>query len=138
MSFYPMGLVAVSLVIGKRLFNFGNIEFQWMGEDDAKFSPITKIFMKYFVSLNRAVKEAPKMWKRYNMGGELKVVEHDEKKGYGILRVENFNLHPFHCQYLIGYFCSVIHMIVGKDATCKETKCIHRGDEYHEFVLKWK
>lgn len=137
MSFYPMGLVAVSLLISKRLFNFDNKKFQEMGGSDAKLSPITKIFMKYFVSIKRATKEAPRMWRRYNRGGELKVIEYNDKEGYGILRVENFRLHPFHCQYLMGYFSSVVQMIVGNKATCTETKCVHRGDEYHEFLLKW-
>ena len=137
MNFYPIGLVAVSMLISQRLFGFNNEEFQQMGESDAKFSALTRNFLKYFVSLERAVKEAPKMWKIYNTGGDLRVVEYNKKKKYIILRLENFRLHPFHCQYLIGYFRSVVQMTTGIIAVCEETKCVHRGDEYHEFLLKW-
>ncbi|GAI52915.1 unnamed protein product, partial [marine sediment metagenome] len=31
----------------------------------------------------------------------------------------------------------IIQMIVGSKVTSEETKCVHRGDEYHEFLLKW-
>lgn len=137
MSFYPFGLVAVSLLAIKRLFNYDNKEFQEMGGADAKFSPITKIFLKHFVSVKRVAKAAPRMWKKYNAGGNLKVINYDEDKKYAILRVENFCIHPLHCQYLIGYFSSVIQMIVGKKGVCEETKCVHRGHDHHEFLLKW-
>jgi hypothetical protein len=137
MDFYPIGLVPISLLVTQKLFNFGNKEFQQMGELDAKFTSLTRIFIKYFVSLDKAVKAAPTMWRTYNTAGDLRVTEYNKEKKYIILRIENFVLHPFHCQYLIGYFRGVIQMITGIKAVCQETKCVHRGDEYNEFLMKW-
>ncbi len=137
LDFYPIGLVAVSLLISQKLFDFGDEEFQQMGELDAKSTTLTRIFIKYFVSLDKAVKAAPTMWRTYNTAGDLRVVEYNKGKKYIILRIENFVLHPLHCQYLIGYFRGVIQMIMGTADVCQETKCVHRGDEYHEFLLKW-
>ena len=93
--------------------------------------------MKYFVSLEKIAKEAPKMWRRYHTVGDPKVVEFSEEKRYGILRVENFNLVPSYCQMVIGYLSSLIQIVVKASVTCKETKCTFRGDDYHEFLLKW-
>jgi len=138
MGYYPLAFTSVPLLVAKRLFNFSDKDFQEMGKSDVKFSTIQKIFIKYYVSLKRVVKEAPKMWEKYHTSGELKIIEHDEKKKNIILRIENFKLAGLHCQYLIGYFTAVFELTTkGAKASCEETKCPGRGDEYHEFLIKW-
>jgi hypothetical protein len=93
--------------------------------------------MKYLVSLDKAVGVAPEMWRRYYTVGNLKVTRYDKKNRYVILRLENFRSVLMGCQILIGYFSCIIQMIINKKVTCKETKCVFRGDEYDEFLLKW-
>ncbi len=137
MDFYPLYVEAVMLVAIKKLFNYDEKKFQEMGRFESKLSLIIKLFIKYFVSLERAIKVAPRMWRENYTVGNLKVAEFDEEKKYALLRIENFRFHPLHCQDLKGYFSGVIQMIVGKPVTCQEMKCIHRGDEYHEFLMKW-
>jgi hypothetical protein len=137
MSFYPLGLLAVALVVIKRLFNYDDKKFQEMGKFESKSSLIIRLFMKYFVSLDRIAKEAPRIWREYYTVGKFKVVEHDEDKKYIILRLEEFMFHPILCQVLIGYFLSIIKMVVKSEPICEETKCLHCGDKYHEFLVKW-
>lgn len=137
MDFYPLGLEAVTLVAIKELFNFDEQKFQQLGAFQSKLSLIIRIFMKYFISTEAAAERAPDIWRRYYTVGELKITELDEEKRRGVLKVENFRLHPLHCQVLIGYFSNVIRMIVKSDVTCKETKCVFRDDECHEFESKW-
>ncbi|MBZ9572269.1 hypothetical protein KJA15_02990 [Patescibacteria group bacterium] len=136
---YPIGLMAITLLVIKRLFNFNEEKFREMGRFEAKISSlIIRVFMKFFVSLERMAKATPKMWKRHFTVGDLKTIELNKEKRYAILRLKNFRLHPLHCQALIGYFSSVVEMIVRSKATCEETKCPFRGDEYHEFLVKWQ
>ncbi len=138
MDFYPLTIEALTLVAIKKLFDFDDKKFQEMGEFEPKGSSlIVKLFMKYFVSIERTVKEVSKMWRKYYTIGDLKVIECNEEKRYVILRLENFRFHPLLCQDLIGYFSSMLQMVVRGEITCEETKCIYRGDEYHEFLLKW-
>lgn len=136
-TLYPFGVEAVTLVAIKRLFNYDDKKFQEMGKFHAKVSLIIRLFMKYFVSLERMTKEGQKIWQRYFTIGELKVVEINERGRRLVFRVENFKFHPLHCQILMGSLPTVIQMIIGKPATCEETKCVHQGDEYHEFSVKW-
>jgi len=136
-NFYPLGLEAVTLVLIKKIFNFDDKKFEEMGKFESKMSFIIKIFMKYFFSIERVAKEVSNMWRKNYTVGELKVAELDENKKYAILRMENFRLHPIHCITLIGYFASVLQMMVSSKVTCQETKCIFRGDPYHEYLLKW-
>ena len=78
------------------------------------------------------------MWTGHYTVGRLRVVEHNKEKKYVLLRIKDFCLHPLLCQVFIGYFTEALQMILrGTKANGKETKCVHRGDEYHEFLVKW-
>jgi hypothetical protein len=137
MEFQPLWLVSATLLAAKRLFNFTNEDFQKMGEADVKFSSIQRLFMKYFVSLEMAAKAASKIWNKYHTEGKLELMEYNAKERHAVLKITDFRLNEFHCQYLIGYFLAVAQMTTKGSATCEETKCVFRGDKYHEFSLKW-
>lgn len=137
MTFYPLNLYGAIQLVVKSLFNFDNKKFQEMGAFEAKISLIARLFMKFFFSSEKMIREAPKMWKRYLTIGDLKVIETNEEKKYLILRIENFRFHLIHCQILKGFISTIIQMIVNSKVSCEETKCVYEGDEYHEFLLKW-
>ncbi|XOB40899.1 MAG: hypothetical protein ACKKMP_03375 [Candidatus Nealsonbacteria bacterium] len=134
---YPFGVEAVILLAIKRLFNYDDKKFQEIGRFHSKSSLIIRLFMKHFVSLERVAKESSQMWRRYFTVGDIEVVEIDKEKRRIIFKVKNFKFHPLHCQILNGSIATIIQMIIGHKVTAEETKCIHRGDEYHEFLLKW-
>jgi len=136
-TLYHFGVEAIILVAIKRLFNYDDKKFQEMGKFHAKVSLIIRLFMKYFISLERMAKEGQKLWRRYFTIGELKVVEIDERGRHLSFRVENFKFHPLHCQILIGSLSTIIQMIIGKPVTYEEVKCLHRGDDHHEFLVTW-
>jgi len=136
-DFYPIGLETVTLVAIQRLFNYDDKKFQEMGGFGIRLSLFFSIFMRYFVSPKKFIKEASKTWKQAGSIGDLKIAEYNLEKRYLTLRVENFHIHPLYCQVFKGYFLSSIQMIFKSEPTCGETKCTFRGDEYHEFLLKW-
>jgi len=140
MTFYPVGLRALSLLVIKNTFNYSDDKIKEMGFFATKVSLIIKLFTRYFLSLQRVFfKEAPRIWRKHWTIGELFPVELNEKEQYAILRLKNFNLHPIYCYYLGGYFCGVLQLIVRSDRiTFEETKCAFLGDEYHEYLIKWK
>lgn len=137
MAFYPIGLEAVTLLAIKKIFNFDDEKFEEIGVFGSKYSLIMKVFMKYIASIEMMAKQAPKIWSKYYTIGNLKVVELDTEKRRIILRIENFYVHPLHCLHLKGYCANVVKMAVKSSVTCEETKCVHRGDQYHEFLIKW-
>jgi len=138
MDFYPLGLLGVALLTIKKLFNFTDQDFQELGAFEAKSSLIIRVSMKYFISLDRMAKEVPKMWRQYYSVGDFKIIEMNKERKDVLIRLENFKLHPILCQVFIGYFTSLMRMITRSDQiTCEEIKCAHRGDEFHEFFIKW-
>jgi len=137
MLFYPLWKDAVMLVAIKRLFGYDDEAFQEMGRFEPKISFLIRLFAKYFVSVEKAIKEVSGMWRKTFTVGNLKITEYDMKKRRGILRLENYSLHPIQCQIFKGYFASIGEMVIGQKVTCQEIKCVHRGDEYHEFLIQW-
>ena len=137
MSFYPIGLEIVELLVIKKLFNFDDKKIEEMGAFEARLSLVMKIFFKYFVSVKLLAQQAPEMWTKSYTIGDFKVKEWSEKDKYAIITIENFNLHPVHCIQMGGYISSIVKMVARGNVSCQETKCIHKGDDHHEFLLKW-
>lgn len=137
MDFYPIGLDVISMLAIKELFHFDEKDFEEMGGSAIKFSLILKIFMKYFVPLRSIANQVPKMWREHYTIGDLEMPEFSEGEKYIILRLKNFRVHPIYCISTKGYFSKIAEMLVKSSVDCEETKCVFRGDEYHEFLLKW-
>jgi hypothetical protein len=139
MAFYPVGLRAISLLAIKKIFNYDDKKIEEMGFLATKRSLIVKLFVRYFLSVQRVFsKEAPLLWEQHYTIGELIPVELNEEKKYAILRLKDFDVHPILCCYLGGYFCGIVQMIIkSPQINFEERKCTFRGDEYHEYLLKW-
>jgi hypothetical protein len=140
MASYPVGLRAISLLAIKRVFNYDDKKIEEMGFLATKRSLIVKLFVRYFLSVQRVFsKEASKLWKQHYSIGELIPVELNEEKKYAILRLKDFDIHPILCCYLGGYFCGIVQMVIkSPQINFEERKCTFRGDEYHEYLLKWQ
>jgi len=137
MDFYPVGFDVISLLAIKEIFNFNEKDMERMGRLVIKFSLFIKIFMKYFASLELVTKQVPRMWREHYTVGDLETPEFSKEKKYMVLRMKNFRIHPIYCNIHKGYFSKVAEMIVKAPVTCQETKCMFKGNLYHEFLITW-
>ena len=137
MSFYPIGLEAITLLVIKGLFHYDDEKIREMGIYQSKISLIIKLFMKYFVSMKVIAQKAPEMWRRYYTVGDLRITELNEKEKYTVIEVKDFQIHQPHCRVLEGYFANVVKMVVNQKTGCEEVKCSLLGDDYHKFIVKW-
>lgn len=136
MAYYPMGLRALSLLAIQQALNFSNEEIKRMGASAPKFSLIIKLFLQYFLSVQKTAEKACEIWEGHYTAGQLSAKSNEEEK-YAILRLKDLTLHPLLCRYLEGYFSTIVQMVVKSPVTSKETKCSFKGDDYHEFLLRW-
>lgn len=137
MSFYPIGMRVLSIIAISKAFGLDKEGVIKMGSNAPKFSLMIKFFMRYFLSPEKIMEKAGEMWEKHYTVGKLECVEMNSEENFIRARLYDINLHPILCDYLIGYFSSVIKMGVGKDGKGEEIKCIHQGDDYHEFTIKW-
>ncbi|MBD3208175.1 MAG: hypothetical protein GF370_01815 [Candidatus Nealsonbacteria bacterium] len=138
MSFYPLGYLPLTVAAIREALGYGEEKLYRMGGFVPKVSIILKLFLKFFVSLDRVAREAPKIWEKYYTVGSLKVSELNEKEKYLVLDLKGFSSHPLHCSHILsGYFAQVVQMILGQEVTAKEVKCPNRGDSFHQYHLEW-
>jgi len=142
MSFYPLWWSVATFLLIKRIFDYDEQKFQEMGKFCFKFPNIMRIWAKYLISLNRAVKSAPMMHRMYFNVGDFTVPDYSEEKKYIVIRLKNFPPYPIdfpriYCSFLVGYYSSIVQVVTGTNTTGKETKCVYWGDDYHEFLMKW-
>jgi len=137
MSFYPVGMRVLSMIAISRALNLDRDEVIKMGGCAPKFSLMIKFFMRHFLSAEKIMEKAGEMWGKHYTVGSLKSVEMNTEEKFIRARLYDIDLHPIFCDYLIGYFSSVIKMGVGTEGKGEEVKCVHRGDDYHEFTIRW-
>lgn len=139
-GFYPGGTKVVSLLAIKKALGFDNQKIEEMAQTTSQKSFIIKLSLRFFFNIPKFIfQETPKIWTKYWTVGELVPVEYNEKKRYAIVRVKDMNLHPLYCVYLKGFFSAFPIIGFGtREVAGEETKCSFKGDEYHEFVIRWK
>lgn len=138
-GWYPKFLSILTVVTAKDLFNWTEKDVFEMGKSAPKYSFISKMLMTYFISLGRFLAEVPKYWKKHFDTGELKVAEFNEVKKYIILREKNHSSHPLMCFYHAGYYQRIAgNVIRSEKITIEETKCVFKGDPYHEYIIRWE
>jgi len=135
----PVSLVNIFFVACVKLFNWQEEDIIEIGKNVWSFSSTLKrFFIKYFLSPEKTLKMGARNWRKFYSFGEVEV-EYDEKKKMTVFRFKNWKTHPFTCLYFQGVFSKLVEMTTGsKRVTAKETKCMFRGDPYHEYVFKWE
>jgi len=139
MEKYPEALSVLIILLIKEVLNLADEGIFEMGGASIKLSPFIKILTKYFVSPKKCFEQAPKYWEKYFDFGKIEPVEYNEKEGYTILRIIDYRFHPIICIFHKGYFTQVARIVTGKKVIkIEETKCVYRGDPYHEYFISWK
>jgi hypothetical protein len=136
-EWHPVGLRIISLLLIKDTFGWSDAEIREMGKRAPKFSFIVKFIFKLFAPLGKLIKEIPSDWKEHYTVGEMEVPKFDEEHKELIIRLKDFKPHPLFCLYLEGYIERVL-LFVEQGVKTRETKCMLKGDPYHEYTSQWK
>jgi len=137
MAFYPLSLRIFSLLAISRAFDLDKEGVFEMGKRAPRVSFLIKFFTKYFMSVEKTLGKVTELWQKHYSVGKIEDVRVSEKEGVAVFRLYEANFHPIFCNYLLGYFSSVVSMVVGKEVRAEETKCSFKEDDYHEFHLTW-
>ncbi|MEA3458255.1 MAG: hypothetical protein U9R21_06205 [Candidatus Thermoplasmatota archaeon] len=136
---HPIGLRVISLLLIKDTFGWPDSEIKRMGYVAPRTSFIAKLLMRFFVSFKKIITEAPRYWTKHYTIGSLEVINLDEETKDVTIRLKDFEIHPILCPYYRGYFEMMHEFATGTTGVeSKETKCMFKGDPYHEYVFKGK
>jgi hypothetical protein len=137
-NWYPEEM-NILLPVAQEVFGWQDEMMREMGRWTAKISFIAKLMLKYFISLNRIVKEIPGYWRKYHTKGDLEVEKFSKKEKSLILVLKNFNtIAQSHCRYLEGYFWQIASYMVPKEKLkVEETECVFKNGKVHKFNINW-
>lgn len=138
MEFFPIYLRVFSLLAISKVMNYGEEEIREMGKKAPRVSFLIKFFTKYFLSSEKTLDRVTEIWGKHYTTGRVEAVEVNEEEGRAIFRLHDSNFHPILCDYLLGYFSSIVAMVIGEKVEEKETKCYFKENDFHEFYMTWE
>jgi hypothetical protein len=136
MNWYPIGLRAISLFAIKNALNWDDEKLMKMGMSAPKHSIITKMMLRFFVSMDILSEKAQHYWnKHYSVGSVM--VKVDNSSAFICLR--GCNMPRALAPYLEGYFIGATSMVIGnhQHIGLAESIWMHGDGECNEFVLNW-
>ncbi len=132
------GQAVLIILVAEDLFNWTKEDIFEMGKAEPKVSFITKMFMNYFVSLEKFLKPAMKYWRKFYDFGFFEVTDINEKEKYFIVKITGYDFDPVMCNYHAGFFLTMSSFIVGHDnVSVEETDCIYKNGDGHEYTIRW-
>ena len=135
---YPGYMPMVIILIAKDIFNWSDDDIFEMGYYSLRISFLIKFVITKIISVETIFKNAPNYWKKHYDFGEFIPLELNKKEKYMIVATKGDDFHPLLCRFHAGYFKSLLMLVVNSDDVhIEETKCVHRGDEHHEYKLTW-
>jgi hypothetical protein len=138
-SWYQEALSALVILVAKEIFDWSEADIFDMGSSAPKYSLIVKLLMKYFLSLGQTIGQSPKYWAKHYDFGRLESCQFDSKNKSAIIRIYDYKNHPLVCIFFKGYFSRIVsYATKNRKIDVEETKCPFRGDNYHEYSIKWE
>ena len=140
MRWLPVGFRTISILAAKEVFKWDDKDIYDMGYSAPSYSFVVKVLTQHFLTFEQVYKAAPRSWRMHYTIGNMETPEFNKKKGYSILEMKDFSIHPALCPYYAGYFLRVARLASPfkiSTVKIKESKCVHKGDDFHEFVVSW-
>ena len=138
-SWYPVGWKVLILILTREVMKWTDQDLVDMGRFASKESFILKTLLRYFFSLERTFKESGRFWSNYWEAGEFIPYKINEDDKYLIIRLKDFEVHPDLCLYFRGHFESIANLLLKSEKiSVEEKKCSFRGDDFHEFEIRWE
>lgn len=137
-GWYSHALACLILIAIVEFFDGDELTSFEIGYNAPSYSIIAKLLLNY-VSIEKMVKGASKYWSKYMDFGEIKCTEYDMKKGYAVLRLDNFKkFHAVTYAYIRGFLTRLVEMATkSKKVNVKQTKSLFENDPYDEFKITW-
>ncbi len=133
------GMSSLTIIVAKEIFSWTEEDVFEMGRFAPRFSFIIKILIQYITGAETIIKNIPKYWNKHYDFGSMEVVDFKKEEKKVILRERGVDTHPLICIYHAGYFKGLGDLAVkSSNISIKETACVHKDNDYNEFVIEWE
>lgn len=138
-KWYPEALSCLIILVFAEIYNLDERGVFEMAYNSAKYSLVIRLFMQYFLNIEKVFRTVSSIWRKHFDFGEMKVIEFDNKKKFGLIRLYGFHkYHPLICTYHRGYFTKIAELALGsKNLKVEHPKCFFDNYNYEEFKIIW-
>jgi hypothetical protein len=136
-DWYPASLALLVIITAKEIFNWDDSVIEESGSFTIKNSLVVRVSLKYFVSLEKLFQLFNQFWDKNYDFGKIEIAELNRKDKFFRLQVKEYDLHPINCIAFRAIGREMVGYVTRKKVTIEETKCIHKGDDCHEYLVKW-
>ncbi len=139
-KWYPEALSCLIILVFAEIYNLNEKDVFEMAYYSAKYSLVIRLFMHYFLDIEKVFRAVSAMWRKHFDFGEMKVAEFDKENKFGIIRLYGYHkYHPLLCIYHSGYFTRIAEIAVGqKKVKIEHSKCMFNGYNFEEYKIIWK
>lgn len=136
-GWYKEAIDVVIILAAKNLFKWSDEKIFEVGKFHALHSFTMRVLLRYFVSLDRLSKDAPKYWEKHFDFSELEVVRKDNENNLKI-RIKGYKFHPVMNNFYAGYFQAIANGVISsEEIRMEQTKDVYKGDPYIEYKISW-
>lgn len=138
MEWYPVQLQVEFFLKAKELLGWTDKDIFATGYNAPQYSLLLRLFLRYFTSVDSALKYSNKYWRKHYDFGRLGHRKFDSKKKILVFQIEGFEVHPVLCPDVAGALKFITELLTNsKKVEVKETRCPFRDDKNHQFQIKW-
>ncbi len=139
-KWYKASYLCLVFLVILEVFDLYEKEAYKIGYDSPIYSIITKLFIRYLVSLDRIYPEIPRYWTKHYDFAAMEGIELNKKDKYIILRLNGFKkIHPIWYVQAKGYLAKMVGICTqSQNVKAEQLKCLYDGDLYDEFKLTWQ
>lgn len=137
-QWYREGYVALAILVGMELFDWDEDDVYEIGYTATSMSKVLNTAVS-FISVKRALRNAPRLWSRHFDFGELETINHDEEAQTATIRIYDYDFGDHMHAYYCGYFSHMTEILTGSEdqsVVCRYRECespegYTHCDEYH-------
>lgn len=139
-GWYSASYICLICLVILEVFDWDEKEAYNIGYDSPLYAILTKLLIKYFVSLDKVFPQIPRYWSKHYDFGAMEGIKLDQENKYVVMRLTGFKkIHPIWYVQAHGYLSRLVEMCTrSTDVRCEQTKSLYNDDPYDEFRITWE
>jgi len=134
----PESWAHIFFVTAARIFDWDDREIQNIGRYIMPRSIITRVFLKYFSTVEKTLKKGVKQWDNNFTRGELEIKDINKEKKEGKFMLKNFPNNPMAYIHFQGYFSRLLEIITGSNKVkVEDPVCLDQDKGNWEWKFHW-
>lgn len=134
----PEDLAHVFFITAARVLDWDDQEVYDMGRAIVPKSTVTKVFLKFFSTIDKSLEKGVDQWRKNFTRGKLEVKDLDKKKREGKFVLRDFKDHRLAYIHFQGFFSRILEIMTGSSKVkVEDPVCLNEKKGDWEWKFHW-